>query len=276
MNSTNNIFSLSRFGLLMKREFILRKSFIAYTTVAMLVVTIFVTLWAMNNGHSYKHWNTGRQMGLFITLSILFGILHIGAAFPSFRNNKKALDYILTPNSITEKYTFEFLFRIVLYPIIFLTIYWIGSNIAGMIGNSIFGDWHLVNNSTPAAYMKETYDLSYNFLTPFIELHNISDYKEAPIAAYTGILLGLSVPFTGAAFFSKSPLPKTALSLAILFAITITYVWFIDEILDIKFNLFSALDLSREATSNFISIFFAISTLVLHITVYLRIKEREV
>lgn len=275
MTNTNNIFSLNRFGLLIKREFIMRKSFLAYTTIAMLVVTIFVTLWAMNNGHSYRHWSTDRQMALFIPLSIFFGILHNGAAFPSFRNNKKALDYILTPNSITEKYTFEFLFRIVLYPITFLIMFWIGSNLAGIIGNNIFGEWS-VNNSIPNSFIKSTYDLSYNFFTPFSKLKEITDFKEAHIASYIGILFGLSVPFTGAAFFSKSPLPKTALFLAILFATILSYGWFIDEVIDFNVRRTAIPEMPRETISNFFSVMLAISTLVLHTTVFLRIKEKEV
>lgn len=261
MSNTNNIFSLSRFGLLVKREFLMRKSFLAYISTTMLIVTILITIFVMLNEHNYRHWDAKDQFELFIPLFIIFGILFNGTAFPAFRSNKKTLDYILTPNSITEKYSFEFLFRIMLFPIAFTIVYWIGSNLSGFIANSVVANH---------------YDFSYNILTPFIELKDFTDFKEAHIATYLGILFVASIPFAGAAFFSGNPLPKTAVFVAILFAIILSYGWFIDEVIHFRMRNSPFKHTSKETASNIISFILAISTLVLHTTVFLRLKEKEV
>ena len=124
--------------------------------------------------------------------------------------------------------------------------------------------------------MSGSYDLTYHFLTPFTKLKDITEFKEAYIASYLGILFVSSIPFAGAAFFSKSPLPKTAVFLAILLAVILFYGWFLDEVIHFRFRDMPFKNIEKEVFMNFTSTILAISTLVLHTTVYLRLKEKEV
>ena len=191
-----SIFNIKRFGLLIKRETIMKQSFLLMAIAGVLIAITVVINFILVNAGNFRHWDENMQFTTFAIMFTIFGILFSGTAFPALRNNKKTLDFLLIPNSTTEKYLYEVLFRIFAYILVFPILFWIGANLAG----SIFNTFTLVH-----------YDLDYNLFTPFKFIHKGMRYAEAEVSMYTFILFIISIPFTGAVFFSKVPLLKTAI-----------------------------------------------------------------
>jgi len=121
-------------------------------------------------------------------------------SFSAFRSKEKSIGYLLIPASISEKFIFEFLTRIVLFIILIPGIFWLVVNIEGAIVH------HYVPRLT-------------NYTFSFAEAINEMLKKEYPgtwgIYATVQILLFILIStFTGACHFMKSPLSKTLFSIA--------------------------------------------------------------
>lgn len=262
MNKIQSIFSIKRFGLLIKRETIMKQSFLLMAIAGVIITITTVLVLFLVTDKNYLHaWNTHNHFVIFIIMFVIFGILFSGTAFPALRNNKKTLDFLLVPNSVTEKYLYEVLFRIFAYILVFPILFWIGANLAGAIFN-MFSLAH--------------YDLGYNLLNPFRMLHENMGFTEGEVAMYTFVLFIISIPFTGAAFFSKVPLLKTAIFLAILVGISFFYGWVLDGIFNFTHSRGFDPDISKETAMKYMTVFILFSTLVLHTSAFFRLKEREV
>ncbi len=256
-----SIFNIKRFGLLIKRETIMKQSFLLMAIAGVLItITTVVVLFLMADRSNRLYWDNN-IFPVSIIMFAIFGILFSGTAFPALRNNKKTLDFLLIPNSTTEKYLYEILFRIFAYILVFPILFWIGANLAG----SIFNTFTLVH-----------YDLDYNLFTPFKFIHKGMRYAEAEVSMYTFILFIISIPFTGAVFFSKVPLLKTAIFLAILVGVSFFYGWILDGIFNFTHTRGFNPDISKETGMKYITVVIIFSILVLHTSAFFRLKEREV
>ena len=260
-----SIFSIKRFGLLIKRETIMKQSFLLMA-IAGVIITIAtaIVLFLMADRGNRLYWDSF-IFPVSIIMFAIFGILFAGTAFPALRNNKKTLDFLLVPNSTTEKYLYEVLFRIVAYFLVFPVLFWIGANLGGMIFNS---------------FTFEHYDLGYNLFFPFKEIHHYMKITETEIAMYSFGLFLISIPFTGAVYFSKVPLLKTAIFLAVLVGVSFFYGWILDGIFNFTHTrgpevIFDD-EPKEETVAYIITTFFVFSTLVLHTSAFFRLKEREV
>lgn len=261
MNKIQSNFSLKRLALLVKREAIMKRSFLLVATAGVLITITAVTILVLMNGRTYLHWDDDSQYRFFAIMFSIFGIIFSGTAFPAFRNSKKTMDFLLVPNSTTEKYLYEVIFRIVLYILIFPVLFWIGVNLAGAIFNSV-SEIH--------------YDLNYNLFTPFTMIHEKIEIAESRVSIYTIVLFLISIPFAGASYFSKIPLLKTAIFLAVLVAAFAGYGWILDKIFDFTHTKGVDFDVSEKTIANCITAFFVFSTLILHASAFFRLKEKEV
>lgn len=256
MNKIQSIFSLKRFGLLIKRETIMKQSFLLMAIIgAVIAIATAIVLFLMADRGNRTYWDSF-IFPVSIVMFAIFGILFAGTAFPALRNHKKTLDFLLVPNSTTEKYLYEVLFRIVAFFIVFPVLFWIGANLGGMIFNS---------------FTLDHYDLGYNLFYPFKEIHKNMRITETEVAIYAFALFLISIPFTGAAFFSKVPLLKTAIFLAVFVGIFYFYGWALDRV----FHFGIDPEISEETGMKYLTIFILFSTLVLHTSVFFRLKERE-
>lgn len=260
MNSFNQTFSIKRFGLLIKREYILRQSFILTILSGLLVALLGITIILLLSDRNYRHWSNSEQTALFMVLFSVLGILFAGTAFPVFRNQKKTMDFLLIPNSSTEKYLFEVVFRIVLFLILFPILFWVSANISGHIVNWVTANHH---------------DLSYDLLTPLNFLIKELDMVQGVYTILALIVFIISIPFVGASFFSKNPLFKTILFLAILIGTSVFYGWVLDQILDFTHSNPPETDISPETALNLLTGFLVLSTFVLHSVAFYRLKEKE-
>jgi hypothetical protein len=256
-----SIFSIKRFGLLIKRETIMKQSFLLMAIAGVIItITTAIVLFLMTDRSIRLNWDDF-IFPVSIIMFAIFGILFSGTAFPALRNHKKTLDFLLVPNSTTEKYLYEVLFRIVAYSLVFPVLFWIGANLGGIIINS---------------FTLDHYDLGYNLFYPFKEIHKYMRITETEVAIYSFALFLISIPFTGAAFFSKVPLLKTAIFLAILVGASFFYGWILDGIFNFTHTRYLGNDVSEKAAMNWVTAALLFSTLVLHTSAFFRLKEREV
>lgn len=257
----NNIINFNRFGLLVKRELIFKKSFLLTSLLGVMIAMFGITLIAISTDRNYRYWNDESYAVLFIILFSVFGILYSGTSFPYFRNKKRSLDYLLVPNSTIEKYSFEVLFRIILFIVIYPVLFWITANLAAFTINSIT----TVN-----------YDIVYKFWSPLKLLIDGVEMTEGVFAILSLIVFLISIPFTGAAYFSKNPLFKTAIFLAVLIGSSLFYGWILDQIINFTSSHGFDPEMSPETGLILLSVFIWISTLVLHTSAFYRLKEKEV
>lgn len=256
-----SIFSIKRFGLLIKRETIMKQSFLLMAIAGVLIAITVVIILVLMSGSNYRRWDKDIQFTTFAIMFSIFGILFSGTAFPSFRNTKKTMDFLLIPNSITEKYLYEVLFRIFAYILVFPVLFWIGANLGGGIFNS---------------FTQTHYDLGYNLFIPFKMIHNNIGFTEGEVAMYAFVLFIISIPFTGAVYFSKAPLIKTAIFLAVLVGVSFFYGWLLNEIFNFTRTRGFDSDMSKETGMKYLTAFILFSALVLHTSAFFRLKEREV
>lgn len=261
MKTTNSIFSFKRFGLLFKRELIMKQSFLLMASIGVIIAITGITLVTLAIDKNYRNWGENDQFVLFAILFSLSGIVFSGTAFPAFRNSKKTMDYLLIPNSLAEKYMFEVLFRIFIIVLVFPLLFWIGSNLAAVVFNSF------------TAY---PYDLDYNMWLPFRFIHKESGFVELEILIYALVLFVSSIAFTGAAFFSKVPLLKTIIFIAVFIGASLFYGWILDEIFDFTHVTGFHPDISEETGTNIMTAFLLFSILALHVSAFFRLKEKEV
>lgn len=261
MTNISSVFSIKRFGLSVKREVIMKRSFLLISSTGLLIAITAVTLFILGVDRNYRSWDFFDQSALFTALFAICGIVFAGTAFPAFRNTKKTMDFLLIPNSLAEKYLFEVLFRIFFYILVFPVLFWIAANLAGIIFNSL---------------TLTHYDLGYNLWTPFKMIHREVGFTEGEISVYALVLFLISIPFTGSAFFSKAPLLKTLIFLAILLGVSGFYSWILDEIF--RFTHTHGFDpgITKESGMNILTSFLVASTLVLHASAFFRLKEKEV
>lgn len=261
MATTNQTFSIKRFGLLFKREFILRKQFLLFALLGMpatIFVFISLTLWAKYN---FKSWDQTGYTIIFWIFMTVYWFIYSGNSFRYFRNNKRTLDYILIPNSSTEKYLFEVITRIVLFSIIFPIVFWIAANLAGILVNAI---------------VSPEYILTYNFWSPIEHINLKIASTEGKLLMFSTIVCWISTLFAGGAFFIKRPIQKTILTMIAYTIGLFTYNWILRLIFGMNLISSKSTDITKE--DGFLILFglTILTTCVIHAATFMRLKEKEV
>jgi hypothetical protein len=108
----------------------------------------------------------------------------------------------MLPASVTEKYLFEFLVRIVLFTIVMPLVFWIMANIAGAIMHHYIPDFVNYRFSFGKTLVSYIFQPGNTFWTN--------------LAIIQGWLFVFIAAFTGASHFSKSPLVKTLFTLSLI------------------------------------------------------------
>ena len=261
---TNNLFSAQRFVLLCKQSLIINKKRIAifigsYIGALSLVLAFFQSM----GGFTVEKSNSCLLM--FIFLFFAWGIIFASRAFPEFRSKEKCISYLMLPATITEKFIFEFLVRIVLYLILMPLLFWIVPNLEGAIVHLFVPE--LVN-----------YKFSFGYAALKLMREVPADTSGKIIyLVVQGVLFTFLVQFMGAALFSKSSFLKTMLGISLAAA---GYTLF-------GYLLFKGLNLQEyNAGKNVFyldkgdaQLFFAILTSIVNLSLiavaYFRLKEKE-
>jgi len=192
---TNNSFSIQRLMLLCKQSLIIYKKPIGITLAGFSAI-IFIALILAQSAANFRNWdNNGDSTATFIFLFLQFGFIYTCLSFPAFRSKEKSMVYLMLPASVSEKFTFELLTRIVLYIVLMPLLFWLVANIEGIIVHS---------------FIPELANYKFSFRDGFLAIVKNGKFEFwALILTIQGILFVFIAPFTGASHFSKSPLLKT-------------------------------------------------------------------
>lgn len=200
---TNNIFSFQRLLLLIKQSLIINKKMNGITLAGFAGV-VFIVLVIMQSAANFQNWENKDSMATFIFLFFQMGILYVGYSFSAFRSKEKCMTYLMLPVNSSEKFAFEFLSRIVLFVVLMPIIYWLVANLEGVV---------------VSYFVPQLVNYKFSFGEGWSVLMNHEKFDAiAKYSMFQGVLMAFLVVFTGASYFSKSPLLKTFFVIAVIIA----------------------------------------------------------
>lgn len=208
--SMNQIFNFSRFIKYATYQARIKRN-IYLPTIGGFSVALFLFMLFLLSVNNY--WKQDEWTVLFFTSFAITGLLLIGNAFPSLRKKEKRINMLMLPVSTFEKYTYEYIIKVVLFAIIYPLIFVIISSLVVPIAGVINPDRTIV---------------SFSF-DPIFNPHQ----KHIIGLIFWIYLFCSSLVFAGAAAIKKHPLIKTLLFVGTVIMITIGYFYMIFE----KFKL---------------------------------------
>jgi len=215
MESYSN-FSFSRFFLLFKQYWIYYRKLVPITIFGF-VGGLFVLLFSIQIITGFSGWEAGQFIMVFIWIFMVLAIAYAGSSFPGLRSRERGYSYLLLPASITEKFLFEIIVRILLFTVIVPLLYWAVFYLEGTLVAAMNSDFTFI---------------SFSFFDAFRLPTRVENNWMIIFTASEGLLF-LTVPFKGSTVFMKYPIIKTAVwSIAILFGHLILY-YFISK-MDIR------------------------------------------
>ena len=260
---TNNSFSFQRLVLLSRQSMIIYKKPIGIALAGFSAI-IFIALILMQSAANFRNWDNGDSMAAFIFLFLQFGFIYTCLSFPAFRSKEKSMVYLMLPASVSEKYTFELLTRIVLYIVLMPLLFWLVANIEGIVVHS---------------FMPELTNYKFSFRDGFLAIVKNGKFEFwALILTIQGILFVFIAPFTGASHFSKSPMLKTIFTFLSIIAAYGFFVFLLvkglglDHIHSINNKI---LFLTKDNALMFLGILSTLINLSLLSIAYFRLKEKE-
>jgi hypothetical protein len=225
--------------------------------------TLFIGLFLLQAMINFEYWGQGEYMTTFFFIFLFLGLIYTSQSFPAFRSKTKSLSFLMLPASNSEKYVFELLTRIIAFVIFMPFLYWIVSNIEGIIVHH---------------YVPQMVNYKFSFLDVISKFSKTEKPGNWGILAITQtILFVFTAAFAGASHFSKSPLIKTLLTFS-----TIVTGYFL-----LSFLLFKGLNLKEIQPSanniffhkNNALIFFAVAGVLINLSLlaiaWFRLKEKE-
>jgi hypothetical protein len=197
----NNILSITRLGLLARQGFIHNARMIGMSVVGFCGI-LFLVLIAFQASSGNQTINDDAFSGIFLFVAIPLAIVYTGTAFPGLRSKEKSYSYLLTPASAFEKFLFEFINRVLLFFVVIPVLYWIVFHLEGRFMASVGPEYTF----WPHKFV--------DLLAAVNGSHQPAEWAWVmPVFA----LLLVTIPFAGAASFTKYPLPKTLFIVGLLF-----------------------------------------------------------
>ncbi len=260
---SNDTFSLNRFLLLWKQQFIHNGQVLLFSTVAY-VGAIFIVLAIGQAGDDFHPHDVDEFQTFMVTFFIIFGILYAGHSFPAFRGKESTIHYLLVPASSLEKFLFELINRVVAVIIVLPLLYWVTFHLQGytfaFFSEQTFkpiGIENLVKVNVPEQFVFVLY-----------------------VILTAGVMLGLILAFTGASMFGKQPLIKTLFALAVIVAFFLAYSYFMTKTFGLEEyhppKEMILLPLNETGAFNMLAFSLIVSTVVMLVVAYRKLKEREV
>jgi hypothetical protein len=260
---SNNIFSWKRFQLLFKQHFIHNSQFLLLSTGAYIGV-IFIVLSLFQAGDNLEPHRLDSFQGFLVVFVSVFGILYVGHSFPAFRSKESTISYLMMPASALEKFVFEFISRIGIILLALPLLYWATFNLQGYFF-TIFTD--MVFEPIGAQYLVR------------LEVPPDSQFLIYSMIA-GGILLALSLAFTGAAMFTKQPLVKSLFAVAVVVMFFVGYSYIVITHLGVgQYNPPDRMVLvpsEEDSALKAITVALFAATVVMLFVAFRKLKEREV
>jgi len=261
---TNNTFSFQRLMLLSKQSLIVNKKIIGISLAGFSGI-LFIALIVLQSAANFKNWENRDSMVTFLFFFVQMGILYAGFSFSAFRTKEKSMTYLMLPASVSEKFVFELLTRIVLFILIMPLLFWMIVNIEGAIVKY---------------YIPELTCYKFSFGETWSEInHQLHNDGWVKFATVQGCLFVFFAVFTGASYFSKSPLLKTLFVFSILVAGYALFTFLLVKGLNLKAFHPARSGVLFMNDKNSVIIFFAILATVINLCLlsiaYFKLKEKE-
>lgn len=271
----NNIFSFRRFWLLCKQSLIINKKIIGMSIIGVIGLSILALLFIQSNTR-LQSWEVEQYLYLFFFPFFILGIIYTSLSFPAFRSKEKSISYLTLPASITEKYVFEIVSRIIVFMIVYPLLFWAVVNAECAVVHHYAPHFKNYQFSFSAAYLELIKDHNYiNGKIQYTQVEQIVQY-----IFIQGGLLAFILSFAGASHFSKSPLLKTLFSLSIIIAGYFLLGYLLYKILDLKdYNPKNEKILFMNIKNDmkyFVAYAFTILNLCFLAISFFRLKEKEV
>ena len=216
---TNNSFSFQRFTLLCKQSFIINKKLIGIS-LGSFSGMLFLILFGNQSGAHFNQWENHDYLGTFVFLFFVLGIIYTSLSFPAFRSKEKSMAYLMLPASASEKFLFEFVNRIIVFILVMPLLFWLIANLEGSVVHY---------------FVPELKNYTFSFGEAFSEISKQPEFNFwAKFAIIQGVLFVFITSFTGASYFSKSPLLKTMFAFSLIIAGYGFYVYLLIKGFDLQ------------------------------------------
>ena len=216
---TNNSFSFQRFTMLCKQSFIINKKLIGIS-LGSFSGMLFLILLGNQSGAHFNQWENHDYLGTFVFLFFVLGIIYTSLSFPAFRSKEKSMAYLMLPASAPEKFLFEFVNRIIVFILLMPLLFWLIANLEGSVVHY---------------FVPELKNYTFSFGEAFSEISKQPEFNFwAKFAIIQGVLFVFITSFTGASYFSKSPLLKTMFAFSLIIAVYGFYVYLLIKGFDLQ------------------------------------------
>ena len=257
----NNIFSLPRFLMLLKKHLFEKGKEYLLSILTLTIILIGILAYVAYQNESGL--NEGFQQIAYISAFILSGLVPTSMVFSDLSNKSKATTYLMLPASQLEKYLVNWLFSYVIFQVVFTAVFYLATSIVLNIGINEIGNENTV--------------------------FNIFDSQNKVYQVFYIYLLAHSLMFYGAIYFRKKHFISTIFS---LFLIGVLLSFFNKLLLSLMIksevlisppftNLrfvenFNRYYIEAENNSGFAITFLTLITGILWISAFYRLKEKEV
>ncbi len=261
MNST---FSISRFGLLIRKHLIEEYKLQLMSLLAFMggLFVIFFLIHVFNGMTALSHDFIGN---LYIVIFIVASSLYGGASYSSFRSKEQTMSYLLIPSTRLEKFIFEYVIRVLLFIVLTPIMYWLVANLELAFVSALY----------------EKLDYTYQSIRLLPDLRSLHLPVHGIDLMSLIILIFFNIAFLGATHFMKHPMIKTLFSVAILWMFFVALIMFSAYLFDIsRYSPIQDFQLTLMPTEFNWRQFFLRSLTVINLILipicYLKLKEKEV
>ena len=259
--------------MLFRQNFIHHNKLFLFSSIAYIGV-IFILLSIVQMGSDKHPHDLENYRGFLIGFVAVFGILYVGYSFPSLRSKESTINYLMVPGSVLEKFLSEFIIRIVLMLFLLPILFWVTFNIQGLF----FGMFTEDSFQTVGLFEPFNADLSNVIKGDIFNDRSTTMWFVIMLANLIG--LGLVLPFTGGATFSKQPLVKTLFALAVIVLFYVLVIYLAIEIVGVgNFRINDDMILipnDEKGSIRFFAMAAFIANLVMLYVAYRKLKEKEV
>jgi len=266
----NQFFNIKRFGQLLSYDLKINyKQYLIAVGICFIVSFVLTYIIFIDSVYDFDF----RQYGVPFVMSFFLFVVFAGLSFPAFSSKKNTITYLTLPASTFEKYTAEFIIRIIFGGILFLVIFWLAANCAAKANVFLY---NLVHDSN--------YSIKYFSYSPIVNRllnPDLSDYDTPNrIRAMGRITIPLVVfptllvfAFSVRLFFRRFAIVKTA---AVAIGIILILIWFIATFAEDFLAYYW--DTLRMAIvfNRYVIVICAIFCVTLLLTGYYKLKEKKI
>lgn len=265
--------NFKRFLKTLKYDLLLHGKIYLYALAALPLVLFLYNYYHINNTSSfgsidvnnvieYYRYSEGEFRNNLGFMFFCSWVIVVGTAFPMLRKKQTTCNYLLLPASILEKFLTQLSIRFLVFPLLFILLYWVTFKLAVHV-----------------------YFMFEHFREVRVEVFTFSEaipkiFLNIEMIVFGGISF---FAFTGAAYFNKYAIFKTIITFLLisftyyLFAVAFSYIFIPNWVHGFEPNFFERKIIDDTSNINFVgSGLFVFSSLFLVFLAYFKLKEKEI